>query len=120
MRPQSNAFLIAADRALSDARLAYYAEFHAAQTLIFERTGRIAKTHKGVGKQFHGLAKAEPSFPANLAAELSSTYRYKEFADYDTVQATPITAVQATGAIATAERFVAAVRHALASPPGVP
>ncbi len=62
MRPQSNAFLIAADRALSDARvvfaanlphqaarLAYYAQFHAAQSLIFERTGRIAKTHKGVG-----------------------------------------------------------------------
>ena len=133
MKPQTGAFLIAADRALSDARvvftanlphqaarLAYYAEFHSAQALIFERTGKIAKTHKGVGNQFHLLARAESSFPVGIAAELVSAYRFKEFADYDTIQATPITAAIATGAIATAERFVAAVRQALASPTSAP
>ena len=133
MTPEAASYMTAADRALSDARvvftanlphqaarLAYYAQFHAAQALIFERTGKIAKTHKGVGRQFHLLAKAERSFPPGLAAELSSAYKYKEFADYDTDQATPITVVQATDAIATAERFVAAVRQAIASPPTVP
>ena len=41
------------------ARLAYYAQFHAAQALIFERTGKISKTHKGVGSQFHTFAQSE-------------------------------------------------------------
>jgi uncharacterized protein (UPF0332 family) len=30
------------------ARLAYYAQFHATQALVFERTGKVAKTHKGI------------------------------------------------------------------------
>ena len=133
MKPQTGAFLIAADRALSDARvvftanlphqaarLAYYAEFHSAQALIFERTGKIAKTHKGVGNQFHLLAQSETSLPPTLAADLSNAYKFKETADYDTIQATPITAAQATDAIATAERFVAAIRQALAAPSAAP
>ena len=61
MKPQTHAFLVAADRALVQARgnlainfpdqaarLAYYAQFHSAQALIFERTDKVAKTHKGV------------------------------------------------------------------------
>jgi uncharacterized protein (UPF0332 family) len=74
MKPQTQAFLAAADEALSDgntilkvnvprqaARLAYYAQFHAAQALIFERTDKVAKTHKGVDREFHKIAKDEPA-----------------------------------------------------------
>ena len=63
MTPETSDFLVAAERALSNARnilaidipdqaarLAYYAQFHAAQALIFERTAKISKTHKG-GRQ---------------------------------------------------------------------
>ena len=35
-------------------RNAYLAAFHAAQALIAERTGKDAKTHKGVHAQFAG------------------------------------------------------------------
>ena len=85
MTPQTADFLASADDALADARgtlsvsiarqaarLAYYAEFHAAQALIFERTGKVAKTHKGVDRQFHKLAMAESALPAGLAHKLSS------------------------------------------------
>ncbi len=130
MTPQTASFLAAADEALSDARgnlsikisrqaarLAYYAQFHAAQALIFERTSKIAKTHKGVDTQFHKLAKAEPALPPELAGQLSAAYYYKEVADYDTGTAPPITPAQARDAIATAERFVATIRRVLSSAP---
>jgi uncharacterized protein (UPF0332 family) len=39
------------------ARSAYYAAFHAAEALIVERTGRVAKTHSGVRTEFARLLK---------------------------------------------------------------
>jgi uncharacterized protein (UPF0332 family) len=38
------------------ARSAYYAAFHAAEAYIFEKSGRIAKTHKGVRNDSLGRA----------------------------------------------------------------
>ena len=132
MKPQTADYLDSADQTLLDARrilgidiprqaarLAYYAQFHAAQALIFERTNKIAKTHKGVDRQFHKLAKAEPTLPSELAGQLSAAYYYKDVADYDTGTAAPITPTEARG-IATAERLVAAVRHSLTHPPALP
>ena len=131
MKPETANFLAAADRDLADgrgnlginiphqaARLAYYAQFHAAQALIFERTGRISKSHKGVNKELHGLVKADPTFPSGFAAKLSKAYDYKEIADYDTGTATPITPTRAGTALADAEHFTAVIRQALATPPG--
>ncbi len=131
MKPETANFLAASDEALSDARrilsiaiprqaarLAYYAQFHAAQALIFERMGKISKTHKGVNKEFHRLAKAETTFPPSLATELTKAYSYKDHADYDIDFDEPITVALAGDAIGTAERFVASVRHALGQPLG--
>ena len=42
------------------ARAAYQAEFHAAQALISERTGRIAKSRSGVRSTFARLVKDDP------------------------------------------------------------
>jgi len=69
VKPETAAYLASAAEALKDAKailaihiprqaahLAYYAQFHAAQALIFERTDRIAKTHRGVKNRFHKLA----------------------------------------------------------------
>ena len=130
MKPQATSFLSAADRAIANrhtvltvnipdqaARLAYYAQFYAAQALIFERTGKIAKTHKGVAAQFHLLATAETLLTPSLAAELSAAYYFKDAADYNASAALAITPDQARDAIAVAERFVDVVRQALASPP---
>jgi len=123
MRPETSVFIEAAGRDLAvargnlslsfwdqAARMAYYARFHAAQAMIFERGGKIAKTHKGVHSEFHRFAKVEANLLPGLAGELSRTYRHKEVADYDTGAAQPITADDASEAISTAECFVAAVR----------
>ena len=42
------------------ARSAYYAAFHAAEALIVEKTGRVAKSHSGVRSEFARLAKDDP------------------------------------------------------------
>jgi uncharacterized protein (UPF0332 family) len=128
MTPETSVFLAAADRAVANAhsilainitdqaaRLAYYAQFYAAQAVIFERTAKNAKTHKGVDSQFHRLAKAEPSL-TGLAGQLSAAYRFKEAADYEADAAASITQADARDAIATAESFVAVVRQVLAAP----
>ena len=130
MTPETSDFLVAAERALSNARnilaidipdqaarFAYYAQFHAAQALIFERTAKISKTHKGVDKQFHKLVKAEPTLPSDLAGQLSEAYYYKDVADYDTGSVPTITPALARDAIATAEAFVAVIRRLLQSLP---
>ncbi len=38
-------------------RAAYLAAFHAAQAVIFERTGKVVKTHRGVQSEFLRLTK---------------------------------------------------------------
>lgn len=127
MKAQTAAYLAAADQAVSNARrilaidipsqaarLAYYGQFHAAQALIFERTGKVAKTHKGVDTQFHQLTKTEQALTPGLAGELSTAYRFKEIADYDVGTAAPITPAEAQDAIATAYGRALRYRH----PPG--
>ena len=132
MKPQTSAYLdsdeairdanqiLAIDIPRQSARLAYYAQFHAAQALIFERTDKVAKTHRGVDKEFHRLALAETTFPLSLAATLSAAYHFKEVADYETGPAGAVTVADAGLAIAAAEHFVTLVRRAIPPPPGTP
>ena len=132
MNPQTAAYLARARASLSDARkilaidiplqagrLAYYAQFHGAQALIFQRTAKIAKTHKGVITQFHKLSRLESSLDPHLARQLSAAYHFKEAADYETGPAGLIASADAFAAIEAAERFVTAIT-ALLSPPDAP
>jgi uncharacterized protein (UPF0332 family) len=41
-------------------REAYLAAFHAAEALLYERTAKIAKTHRGLRAEFARLSKDEP------------------------------------------------------------
>jgi uncharacterized protein (UPF0332 family) len=126
MTPETEIFLRAAQQSLSDgqtilavnvanqaARLAYHAQFHAAQALIFERRNKVVKTHKGVATEFHRLAQVEPALPAGLAGQLSNDFRYKRIADYETGDDAFVAPDEARDAIARAEVFVAAVRRVL-------
>jgi uncharacterized protein (UPF0332 family) len=130
VKPQSAAYLLKAAQSLDKARRvlainiadeagrhAYYAEFHAAQALIFERTDRISKSHKGVSIQFHKLAKADPEIGADLAKDLSATYHFKEAADYEIGAAALISLADANSAILSAERFVTIIRDSLSKKP---
>ena len=56
------------------ARSAYYAAFHADEALIFERTGKIAKTHAGVRAEFARLTKTGPEEARALPTFLAKAY----------------------------------------------
>ena len=101
------------------AREAYYAAYHAAEAYIFEQTGKVAITHRGVRGEFGRLARREPRIGRELTRFLATAYQLKATADYGIGPAVaPISADQATAAIAIARRFIDTVTQLL--PPGTP
>ena len=94
-------------------RAAYLAGLHAAQALIFERTGKIIKRHRGVQNELRRLTKDEPRFGPELRACLGRTYNLKAIADYDTDPGSGVTVEQAQQAIDIAERFIACIDELL-------
>lgn len=90
-------------------RAAYLACFHAAQALIFEKTGKVLRSHNGVQTEFLRLSRNEAKFGANLRGFLSQAYNLKAIADYETGPASEITTERATAAIEMARAFVARV-----------
>ena len=110
--------LVAADAepGLTDdaARNAYYAAFHAAKALLFERTGMTQKRHGGVHTEFHKLASAEPSIDAELLGFLTRAYDFKRIADYDIGPVGQISRARAGNAVKVAERFVGVIRALVA------
>ena len=124
MTPEAGVFLAQARRCLDAAeriaaadvprvaaREAYMAAFHAAQGILFERTGRVHKTHSGVHAAFGRLAKAEPMLGVDLGRFLAQSYDLKDAADYRL--APMITADMAEEAIRKAKHFVARVEAVL-------
>jgi len=65
-------------------RTAYLAGFHSAQALISERTGRAAKSHRGVHSELYRLTKDDPRLDAELRAFVGRAYNLKAIADYET------------------------------------
>jgi uncharacterized protein (UPF0332 family) len=96
LKPETELYLDKARQVLSEARAvaginlaeaagraAYLAAFHAAQALIFERIGKVPKTHHGVHAQFSRLARNEPDIGVELPRFLSQAYDFKTVADYE-------------------------------------
>jgi|GEM_PF-919993 uncharacterized protein (UPF0332 family) len=65
-------------------RAAYLAGFHAAQAFLFESTGKVFKTHKGVRTEFLRLTRDDPRLDIELRAFLGRAYNLKAIADYET------------------------------------
>ena len=97
------------------ARTAYLAAFHAAQALIFERTGHEAKTHRGVHRQFALVSKDEVTLQADLRRFLAQAYDLKSVADYGTGPEAVIPLDRAAAAIAIARRFLDVVAQLVAT-----
>jgi uncharacterized protein (UPF0332 family) len=56
--------ILVADGLYYDAgRAANLAAFHAAQALVFERAGKVVKTHNGVNVEFLRLTRDDRRFP---------------------------------------------------------
>jgi uncharacterized protein (UPF0332 family) len=120
LTPESGFFLDKARKLLAEAdamltielhdaagRTAYLAGFHAAQALISERTGKTARTHKGVHTELHRLTRDDPSFGADLRSFLSRTFNLKAVADYETGPGSEVSPEQASAAVHEAKDFVA-------------
>lgn len=119
MKPETERYLAKARRMLTEARTAarvelaeaagrasYLAAFHAAQALIFERSGKASKTHRGVHVQFARLTKDEASVSPELREFLPNSYNLKSVADYEVDPDSGVPMAEAMAAIETAERFV--------------
>ena len=129
MKPETEAFLEKARQCLFNAqanlgiqltndagRNAYLAVFHAAKALIFERTGKVVKSHQGVQSEFHRLAKDDPRIDKNFPVFLSQAYNLKAVADYETGPDSLLPRERAAAAIETAGRFVESFGKILAKP----
>jgi uncharacterized protein (UPF0332 family) len=90
-------------------RAAYLAALHAAQALIFERNGKVPKTHRGVHAQFSRLARNEPSLGSELPRFLSRAYDFKSVADYEIGPDATVPLAEAVSAIEAAENFIGRV-----------
>src|SRR4029077_5960447 len=82
-------------------RAAYLAGLHAAQALIFERTGKVIRRHRGVQSELRRLTKDEPRFDLDLRAFLGRTYNLNAIADYKTGLGSEVTVEQAEQGIET-------------------
>jgi uncharacterized protein (UPF0332 family) len=122
VRPETGLYLDKARQSLAHARailaielgedagrVAYLGAFHAAQALIFERTGRAAKTHRGVHGQFLRLIADEPRIDPELRRFLSQGYKLKAIADYETGPDAVVPLEEAATAVETAERFISTI-----------
>ncbi len=91
--------------------------FHAAQAVIFERSGgKVVKSHKGVNIEFLRLTKDDPAFTPDQRRFLSRAYDFKAVADYDTGPIAEVSSQEAVNAVEVARTFVATVRRVLTSP----
>ena len=95
------------------ARVAYLAGFHAAQALIFERTGKLAKTHRGVRSEFARLAANEPKLGHSPAQFLGRGYQRKEAVDYDVSSDEIVPEAEARDMLEAATAFVDRVAEVL-------
>lgn len=123
MSPRSAEFMAAAHGRLAAARsvettdaaaavsLAYYAMLYAARAALSERDV-YARTHRSTWHEFQAAFVQRDQFPAELAAAAQREQPARERADYE---AWPASAEEAHAAIATAERFLAAVERMLGS-----
>lgn len=131
MSPEAASHLAVADIELAEAkrafthqltrmaaRAAYYAAFRAAEALIVERTGKVAKTHTGVRAEFARLWRALPHADQSLTKILSRGYSVKEKIDYDFEPAVTVDSREAATLLAEAEKFVGSVRREPASSSG--
>ena len=89
------------------ARTAYIACFQLAQAVNFEKSGKVAKTHKGVQAEFYLQTSSDVLVDRNLRKFLAEAYQYKYAADYATGMEEATSSAEAEQAVATASRFFA-------------
>ncbi len=130
MSPEAAHYLRAARTSLADARLvldraltpavaareAYIALLSAARAVIWQRTGRIAKTHSGTRGEISRLAHEDSRIDTGFARALARGFDLKLIADYDAGERSAITRAVAEAGIAEAARLIAHAEWLLSQP----
>ncbi len=96
------------------ARAAYYAMFNVAEALIFDRNGKVAKTHAGVRNEFARLTMNASPPIRRLASVLNDAYGFKELGDYGTAEQKNISVDKASELIVEAKKFSRLIEELLA------
>jgi uncharacterized protein (UPF0332 family) len=91
------------------AREAYLAGYHAAEALVFARTGQAVKTHRGLRARFSELVRNDQRVDPGFLRFLARAYELKSIADYGGPPGIRITAAEATEAIDLADRLLTCV-----------
>lgn len=81
-------------------RAGYRVAFHPAQALVYARSGRIAKTHRGVRVEFARHVQMEPGLAPWLVTFLARSFELKSIVDYGTGAEAAITTTAAEMALA--------------------
>lgn len=128
MIPEASRALATARRHLTDARAvaalgiayiagreAYLAAHHAAEAFLHHRTGRIAKTHRGLRTEFARLARAEPRIDPTFVRFLANAYEIKSVADYGAEPGADVSMEDAHVTIATAGRLIDCIAGVIGS-----
>ena len=87
-------------------RAAYLAGYQAAEALIFERTGKVTKTHKGAHREFARLTVGEVHIDKQLRQFLPQAYDLKAIRDYELGPEAVVPHDKAVAAVEAAARFV--------------
>ncbi|MSO99934.1 MAG: HEPN domain-containing protein [Acetobacteraceae bacterium] len=99
------------------AKEAYLAAFHAVHAFVFETTGKIVKTHRGMRTMFALLTRDDPRMDSSFPSLLARLYKFKEVADYAVGSLSVVTVTEAEGAIDIGRRFVVTITEVLSSDP---
>jgi uncharacterized protein (UPF0332 family) len=63
-------------------RAVYLACFPVAQAIIFQREGRVLKTHRGVQTEFNRIMKDDPRADVDLVGFMARAHKFKTAADF--------------------------------------
>lgn len=96
-------------------RNAYLSAYTAARALLYQREGRLFKTHNGVQSEFARLVRDDSRFDRDMRVFLSQAYNLKQIADYEDGPDVGITGPRASSAIEQGARFLACCENAAAA-----
>jgi uncharacterized protein (UPF0332 family) len=99
-------------------REAYLAAYHTAEAFLHHRTGKIAKTHRGLRSEFARLARGEPRIDPEFVRFLANAYEIKSIADYFSEPDTHVSLDQAHLTIEAAGRLIDCIAGLIGAPDG--
>jgi uncharacterized protein (UPF0332 family) len=91
----------------------YLAAYHAAHALVFERSGRVVKSHSGMRTMLARILRDGPGIDRTFASLLARAYKFKEVADYGVGSQAVVTAQEAQEVIDIARRFIDTIAESL-------